>query len=152
MEWQPINNNLQPACIIDGHRRSKSRTHTLVDTLPPASRHIRAAAFSTANPRLPRTPAVAHDARWWPYQKEATSASCASLSSNTLNAWESIRAGTVEKLMPASGPLCERRSALSSSASLGIKSCSRNCPPWLRPRAAHLHVDLLARNPRRSSG
>ena len=29
-------------------------------------RYTRAAALSTANPRLPRTPACAHDAKWWP--------------------------------------------------------------------------------------
>ena len=43
--------------------RSRSRTNKLVAALPPASRHTRAAAHSTANPRLPRTPACAHDAR-----------------------------------------------------------------------------------------
>ena len=37
-------------------------------TLPPASRHTRAAADSTANPRLPRIPATTHAARWWPLE------------------------------------------------------------------------------------
>ena len=39
---------------------------TLVVTLPPASRQMRAATLSTANPLLPRTPARAQGARWWP--------------------------------------------------------------------------------------
>ena len=81
--------------------------------------------ISTANPRLPRTPAVAHDARWWPWESRRRphlhlrelkgNGRRKRPSSNTLNAWESIRkrgcAGIAEKLVPAIGPLCERRNA-----------------------------------------
>ena len=42
-----------------GAPRSKSRTKMLVVTRAPASLQIRAAALSTANPRLPNTPARA---------------------------------------------------------------------------------------------
>ena len=38
----------------------------MVVTRPPASLHIRAAALSSANPRLPNTPAREQAARWWP--------------------------------------------------------------------------------------
>ena len=40
--------------------RSKSRTNTLVRTLPPASQQILAAAFSRRNPLRPSVPATAH--------------------------------------------------------------------------------------------
>ena len=46
--------------------RSRSRTMMLVVTRPPASRRIRASMLSKAKPRRPRTPALAHAARWWP--------------------------------------------------------------------------------------
>ena len=45
---------------------SRSRTKMLVVTLLPASRQMRAAALSSANSRLPNTPARAQGARWWP--------------------------------------------------------------------------------------
>ena len=51
--------NLRPSRAT-GTGRSKSRNMTFVATLPPASRHTRVAALSTANPRLPNTPALAH--------------------------------------------------------------------------------------------
>ena len=41
-------------------------TNTFTATRPPASRQTLAAALSTANPRLPNTPALGHTARWWP--------------------------------------------------------------------------------------
>ena len=43
--------------------RSRSRTMMLVVTRPPASRQILASMLSKANPRRPRTPALAHAAR-----------------------------------------------------------------------------------------
>ena len=46
--------------------RSRSRIKQLVPTKPPASLQMRAAALSSANPLLPKTPALAHVARWWP--------------------------------------------------------------------------------------
>ena len=49
-----------------GRARSISLTMTFTATLPPASRQTRAAALSTANPRLPNSPALEHAARWWP--------------------------------------------------------------------------------------
>ena len=48
--------------------KSRSRTKTFVLTLPPASRQIRAATFSSGNPRRPNTPATGHADRWWPRQ------------------------------------------------------------------------------------
>ena len=48
--------------------RAMSRRKTLVETLPPASLHTLAAALSRAYPRLPRTPALEHAARWWPLE------------------------------------------------------------------------------------
>ena len=47
-----------------GATRSRSRTNTLVVTRPPASRHMRAAALSKANPLRPKTPNRGR--RWWP--------------------------------------------------------------------------------------
>ena len=44
---------------------SKSRTMTLVATLPPASLHVRAPALSSAKPRLPSSPVLEQPARWW---------------------------------------------------------------------------------------
>ena len=66
-QWQAFSHNLQalPSCTF-GTKRSKSRTNTLVATRAPASRKIRAPTLSTANPRLPNTPARLHAARWWP--------------------------------------------------------------------------------------
>ena len=60
-----------PRC--DVHRvvratMSMSWIFMLLVTLPPASRYTRAAADSTANPRLPRIPATAHAAQWWPLE------------------------------------------------------------------------------------
>ena len=46
--------------------RSMSRTKAFVVTLAPASRQTCAAAHSSGNPLLPRTPASEHAARWWP--------------------------------------------------------------------------------------
>ena len=46
--------------------RSRSRTMTLVVTRPPASRQMRAVTVSRAYPLLPKTPARAQAARWWP--------------------------------------------------------------------------------------
>ena len=52
----------------DGHRRpgtarSMSRSTTFVVTRAPPSRQMHVAAHSTAKPRLPNTPALAHEAR-----------------------------------------------------------------------------------------
>ena len=49
-----------------GSAKSKSRNMAFVTTLPPASLQMRAPALSTANPRRPKNPALAHAARWWP--------------------------------------------------------------------------------------
>ena len=49
-----------------GSARSKFRRNAFVTTLPPASLQMRAPALSTANPRRPNAPALAHAARWWP--------------------------------------------------------------------------------------
>ena len=46
--------------------RSMSLTIMLTVTLAPPSRQMRPTALSTANPRRPKTPALEHDARWWP--------------------------------------------------------------------------------------
>ena len=46
--------------------RSSSRKNTLVRTLPPASRQMRAAAVSGGNPLRPRIPATEQAERWWP--------------------------------------------------------------------------------------
>ena len=62
--WQPPNrgspstttSNLR-ASAARGSSKSKSRTMTLVVTLPPASRQTLAVALSNANPRRPNTPA-----------------------------------------------------------------------------------------------
>ena len=56
------------ASCTSGRTKSKSRTITLVVTLPPVSRQMRAATLSTANPLLPRTPTRAQVARWWPLE------------------------------------------------------------------------------------
>ena len=45
--------------------KSRSLTRTLVLTRPPPSRQMRAGALSTAKPRRPNTPVVAHADRWW---------------------------------------------------------------------------------------
>ena len=50
--------------------KSRSLTRTLVLTRPPPSRQMRAAALSTAKPRRPNTPVVAHADRWWPRTSE----------------------------------------------------------------------------------
>ena len=52
--------------MLFGMAMSISWIRMLVVALPPASLHTRAAADSTEKPRLPRTPATAHAARWWP--------------------------------------------------------------------------------------
>ena len=49
-----------------GTCKSNSLTSMFVVTRPPASLQTRAAADSTANPRLANHPARAHAARWWP--------------------------------------------------------------------------------------
>ena len=56
-----ISNRRPP--LATGTAKSKSLNSTLVATLAPPSRHTRVAALSMANPRLPRTPALAHAAR-----------------------------------------------------------------------------------------
>ena len=60
-----------------GGTMSMSWILTFVVTLAPASRQTRAAADSTAKPRLPKTPATAHAARWWRIEWTATPASTA---------------------------------------------------------------------------
>ena len=52
--------------VRSGAAKSISRTSTFLATRPPASRHMRAAALSSANPLRPGTPDRAHDARWCP--------------------------------------------------------------------------------------
>ena len=54
--------NLCPP-VATSTARSKSLNNSLVATLAFPSRHRRVAAFSMANPRLPRAPALAHAAR-----------------------------------------------------------------------------------------
>ena len=62
-----------PRCDVHragfGTTMSRSWILKFVVTLPPASRHTRAAADSTANPRLPRTLDTAHAARWWHWNR-----------------------------------------------------------------------------------
>ena len=55
---------------------SKSRIMQFVPTRPPASRQMRAAALSSANPLLPKTPALAHAARRWPNESIGRPHSC----------------------------------------------------------------------------
>ena len=57
---------VSPSATTSSLRLSMSRTSTLEETLPPASRHTCAASFSREKPRLPKTPASEHPARWWP--------------------------------------------------------------------------------------
>ena len=59
--------NFQTACIMHTWSSQIHVTHHDVGgDSTPASRQIRAATFSTANPLLPRTPARAQAAWWWP--------------------------------------------------------------------------------------
>ena len=112
-----------------GTGRTRSRTNKFVATRPPASRQIRAAALSTANPRLPKTPTCAHEARWWPKEsrrrphrqmREAGgNGRRRRLNNNTLKSWDSILQrgldGTAAKLIPAAGPLCDLNNARACS-------------------------------------
>ena len=50
------------------HPGTGANQSTFVLTLPPAFRQIRAATFSSGNPRRPNTPATGHADRWWPRQ------------------------------------------------------------------------------------
>ena len=104
------------------------------------SSQTRAAALSTANPRLTKTPTCAHEARWWPkesrrrphrHMREAGgNGRRRRPNSNTLKSWDSILLrgldGTAAKLIPAAGPLCDLNNARACSPILCIKSCSRN--------------------------
>ena len=63
---QPVRHDFQPPCIAWFAATSMSLTKTFVVTRAPPSLHTLAAALSTANPRLPNTPALAQAARWWP--------------------------------------------------------------------------------------
>ena len=77
--WAPPNKGNPSAKISirllssgSGSAKSKSRNMPFVTTLPPASLQMRAPALSTANPRRPKNPALAHAARWWPKNVERT--------------------------------------------------------------------------------
>ena len=66
-QCEAVGDHLKPAPIKPVVLpRSRSRTNTSADTRVPASRHTWAAAHSSKNPLLPRTPASAHAARWCP--------------------------------------------------------------------------------------
>ena len=75
MESPSTTTSRRRVSCTSGRAKSMSRTMTLVVTLPPASRQIRASTFSTANPLLPRTPAQAQAAvvatgiEWRPHQQ-----------------------------------------------------------------------------------
>ena len=55
-QGKAVHHDLQRLSNGLGATRSRSRTNTLVVTRPPASRHMRAAALSKANPLRPRPP------------------------------------------------------------------------------------------------
>ena len=154
-ERQSVNDNFEPARVevVDGWR-SKSRTNTFVRTQPPASRQIRAVAFSSGKPLLPRTPATAHADRWWPRlsRRRPHRPGCAvkgrgirrRCRSRILKGWESIlktrSTGKLTKGVEARCPPWDRRSACCGLGSASLMACrrrdstaraARDCHPFL---------------------
>ena len=125
---------------------SRSRTKTLVVTLPPASRQTQVAALSSANPRLPNTPARAQHARWWPRasrrrphmqkRREKRRGRRRRCNKSTRKNWGSKRVsgvhGVVKKATPAPDPLWDARSPPDCA---GINYNSLNCNSVKRHRA-----------------
>ena len=64
---QQVHHDFQLPCVEEVEGAQVHVTNeTFVLTLPPASRQIRAAAFSRGKPRRPSRPATEHADRWWP--------------------------------------------------------------------------------------
>ena len=115
--WAPWKSG-NPSATTSSRRPSKLR-----ETLAPASLHTRAAAFSSANPRRPNTPALEHAARWWPLgssgrphrqvREDSGRGRLRRLNNRTRNSCASKREnGEVGKQVngsAASGPLCDLR-------------------------------------------
>ena len=118
---------------------SNSRRRTFVVTLPPASRHTLASTLSRANPLLPRIPARAQAARWWPnwssgrpHRQECTDRGRGNWrrrKRRTRKCWGgsnrvSLQVGHARKAKPAPAPPCDRTNALADSSILGkTNSC-----------------------------
>ena len=121
--------------------RSKSRIVRLVPTRPPASRQMRAAALSSANPLLPKTPALAHAARWWPNEsigrphlqvcKDRGNGKRRRRKRTIRKRWGGIcvkkPVGTTDKAVPAPGPAWDRIIALFWAGKRSKRTWSRNC-------------------------
>ena len=120
-------NNGRPSAIISmrrpsctsGAKMSKSRTCTLVETRAPPSWQIRAPMLSTANPRLPRTPALLHGRPHRQVRETKGNGKWTRRSKSTRNKWGLILVaswdGVAINAAPANGPLWERNVACSIS-------------------------------------
>ena len=120
--WAPPNSG-SPSATISSLRaprrsttpRSRSLTSTFTITLAPASRRVRAAALSTANPRRPNTPQTAHADLCWPNasrKKPHRQARTVKSGSNRVN----LLVGKHTKGTAANGPACDRNRAWSLRA------------------------------------
>ena len=119
-----------------GGHRSKSRTITFVRTRAPASQHTRAAALSSTNPLLPRTPATAQAARWWPrlsrgrqLRIDRGGGRWTRRSIKTRKGWGSnvvaLVVGNATKGVDENGPDWDLNNALFSTGREGINTFSR---------------------------
>ena len=137
---QSLGHDLQPPCIGVAARDVEVSDHHVVETQVPASRQICSTALSTANPRLLRTPALLHAARWWPnksrrrpHTQERTDKDkgiLRRLKRSTLKGSDSILAtqhvGNDVKGTEANGPLCDL-DALCEVDKKGHTTSSRCC-------------------------
>ena len=138
---QPATTSNLRLSATTGRGKSRSRTRTLVVTRAPASRHTRAAAFSSAKPRRPNAPVLVHDARWWPNEsigrphrhkhRENGNGRRRRRSRMVLKRCGgifviSVVGGTVNA-NPALGPPCDRRIARSLDP---IRSKRTSCLKW----------------------
>ena len=122
-----------------GGQRSKSWTMTFVRMRAPASRHTRAAALSSGNPLLPRTPAAAQAAGWWPrlsrgqphrqLRMDRGRRRWMRRSSNTWKGWGSkvvaLVVGNATIGVDENGPDWDLNNALFSTGREGINTFSR---------------------------
>ena len=150
MEWQPVSHDLQSPtiqCIGNSHVEVTDedvRCH-------PSARSVRL-HISSANPRLPKIPALEQAARWWPrassgrphrqLRREKGKGRRRRRRRRTLNSCGSIRVcmlnGVVWRATPAPGPLSERINASSLSERSG-KCCVTRKFCSMRDEASCFH-------------
>ena len=146
--------------------RSSSHKNTLVRTLPPASRQMRAAAVSRGNPLRPRIPATEQAERWWPklsrrrphtHERAVKESGRRNLRSSRMRkGCGSIRhersVGNTVKGIDARGPTCDLIKVASLFESVGSKPSQNRVSTTRDTAACHPFLGWLGSSSSTTSG